>query len=271
MIISFSSGVIDSVSCQPYEPRNDSLDFPVGLTQHILYSQLSDMKLQLFDTSHHITTFRLSASVLQSVPLSSTSRFQMSSERGSARAFVELKVVRSQSVSSCSQSSQRFANGEVQDVRSVLGEAPVFVEESSLILPHSPLCLSEEAGFLSVAKGQTRLLQIPSSAVESVLCADADKGEKDEGMGRVTLVFDYRCAYLQKLVFLVAKDAPLYQKLLLFPPKPARKTLRYRRRIDSDWIELASGDTRTFLNTNSGHFVDVIPAVTEIKVAVGRT
>ena len=269
MITSFSSGVIDSVSCQPYEPRNDSLDFPVGLTQHILYSQLSDMKLQLFDTSHHITTFRLSASVLQSGPLASTSRFQMSSERGGARAFVELKVVRSQSVSSCSQSSQRFVNGEVQDVRSVLGEAPVFVEESSLILPHSPLCLGEEDGLFTVAKGQTRLLQIPSAAVESVVCAEADKGE-DEGLSRVTLFFDYRSAYLQKLVFLVSKDSSLYQKLLVFSPKPSKLTLRYRRRIDNDWVELASGDSRTFLNTNSGHFVDVIPAVTEIKVALDR-
>ena len=195
----------------------------------------------------------------------------MSSESGSPSAFVELKVVGSQSMSSCGQSTQRFVNGAIQDTRSVLSDAPIFVEESSLLLPRSPLSLNVENGFLTIAKGGTKLLQISCDAVDSVVCADAERGEKDEGVSRVTLFFDYRSAYLQKLVFLVSKDASFYQNLLTFAAKPSKKTLRYRRRIDSDWIELAAGDARTFLNTNSGHFVDVIPAVTEIKVALERT
>ena len=263
--VSFSSGVVDSVSCQPYKPQNDSLVFPVGSTQRILYSQLSDMKLQLFDTMHHITTFHLSQSVFADRYLLPECSFEMSGPSSSPqRATVLLKVAKPQTLP-VPTSHQRFVDGGVKNLLQYTNKTPVFVEESSQLLPHCSLYLQiARSAYVFSEEEDVTILEIPFATIERSSCSDA---EKERRMCRVVIYYNDSGPYSQKIAFSIFKNE-LYQNVLSKTPQlSAHKAFRFDHMQDQLWAKLSSNDDGVaFLNTNTGRLVSSIPKVPEMKV-----
>ena len=263
--VSFSSGVIDSVSCQPYKPQNDSLIFPVGSTQRILYSQLSDMKLQLFDTMHHITTFHLSQSVFSDCYLLPECSFLMTGPSSSPqRAAVHLKVTKPQTLP-VPTSHQRFVNGKVQNLIQYTSKTPIFIEETSQLLPHCSLYLQITRDAYVISKEEdVAILEIPFATIERSTCSDV---EKERRMYRVVIYYNDSGAYSQKIAFSIFKNE-LYQTLFSKTPHlSSHKTYRFDHKQNELWAKLSSNDDGVaYLNTNTGRLVSSIPKVPEMKV-----
>ena len=223
------------------------------------------MKLQLFDTMHHITTFHLSQSVFSNRLLLPECSFEMSSPSSSRqRATVHLKVAKPQTPP-VPPSYQRFVNGAIQNLTQFTSKTPIFVEETSQLLPHSSLYLQVTPSAYVISKeGDVCILEIPFATIERSTCSDVEEERKK---CRVVIYYNDSGSYSQKIAFSIFKNE-LYGNIFARTPQlTSHKTYRFDHKEDGLWVKLSSNDDgMAFLNSNTGRLVTSIPKVPEMKV-----
>lgn len=194
ILYSFSAQSIHCISSKPIVIQDEQYSIPIPGSQKIVSSTLEDtvFALVLFDTKGDKTKCTLNGGNLLSYPLFPFCTFPMTCTKEGIEAEIVLEIVPSSIASSCKQSTQIQLEGELQNTCYNLHSTllPVLIEDTSLVLPHSPLSLQISQEGYSFYIHSTEILLIPFSTIEKSSVKEKQSIGRGICTGVVEMVFN---------------------------------------------------------------------------------